>query len=49
MEKFIIWNYTSEPEHTLFEYEVGEIITVNSLDVYKCMEKKSRWKTLSLF
>lgn len=39
MEKFIVLG-NDEPHHTEFEYEIGETIRVNSLDMYMCKVKK---------
>lgn len=39
MEKFIVLG-NDEPEITKFEYGLGEIITVNSVDKYKCVHKE---------
>ena len=43
MDKFIIWENEngsiSSPEHTHFEYDLGEVIRVNSSDMYKCKRK----------
>jgi hypothetical protein len=39
MEKFIVIG-NDEPEQTQYEYALGEIITVNSIDKYKCINKK---------
>ena len=44
MEKFIIWMNANgridEPEETKFEYDIGETITVNNTQMYKCINKK---------
>lgn len=39
MEKFIKYSDSKEPEETQFEYEIGEVITVNSVDKFKCVKK----------
>lgn len=39
MEKFIVLG-NEGTEKTKFEYEIGEIIRVNSADSYKCINKK---------
>lgn len=45
MNMFIVWQnesgVDSEPEHTRYEYALGETIRVNSSDIYKCMKKQS--------
>lgn len=38
MKKFIVLG-NSEPESVEFEYGLGEVITVNSVDKYKCVDK----------
>ncbi|GAE27010.1 hypothetical protein JCM9140_3120 [Halalkalibacter wakoensis JCM 9140] len=39
MELYIVLG-NDEPEKTKFEYEIGETIRVNSVDIYKCVNKK---------
>lgn len=42
-KKYIVWLTTdgclSNKEYTPYEYKIGEVITVNSNDKYKCIEK----------
>lgn len=41
LDYYIVWdNKVSDPEETKYDYIVGEVITVNSVDKYKCVDKK---------
>lgn len=40
MEKYIKFSDEKDPEHTNFEYEIGETITVNSVEKFRCMKKE---------
>lgn len=39
MEKYIVIG-KDEPEKTKYEYDLGEVITVNSFSKYRCNSKK---------
>ncbi|MEM4994896.1 hypothetical protein WKH56_20240 [Priestia sp. SB1] len=49
MNKYIVWidvhGNVKEPEVTRFNYGIGDMITVSSSEVYKCVDVETELKT----